>query len=113
MRIIYCLLIAITLFSCNNNNDNVQKYTPDFSVKTGMINMIITNNETVNWLDVQITVNMDYKYKIAFLKPKQPTTIPLNEFTLKSGERFNKMTHKINTICVTVNEGVNCLTATN
>ncbi|MDB5270218.1 MAG: hypothetical protein JWP58_3258 [Hymenobacter sp.] len=86
------LLILCLGQSCSSDNGAVDL---DVDFRKDGNALIVVNNNSFDYKEVDATVNESYHYKAPILKAKDSVRIPLSEFTTEEGTRYSAATSKL------------------
>ena len=91
LRSALCFLPVLFLVGCSDD-----PITLNASAQTdAQGNIYITNNDIQDWIGVELKLNGDYIHVVDVLSAGKRIALPLREFTLDDGTRFNPVATKV------------------
>ena len=94
-------VVAVVVIAVNQNDDTITVALKAAAETDGRGNVYITNNDDEPWLSAKLELNGTYRHFMDSFPSNKQLKIPLHEFILDDGTRFNYQATKALELSIT------------
>lgn len=90
-KILILVMITAIFIGCDSAADDV---TLNASISKSETQLIVKNNDSFDWTNVEIKINDEYAYTASLIRRDETANIGFLNFTASDGKRFNPFSYK-------------------